>query len=260
MKTIYFIIPLCVLSFNHLFGRIMNGYEPQIERSKIALQELKAFLSENKHLSLGERLQVKEDIENLTSCISYYEITEALIRQLRVISPGIFVETDNLKDKRGRPTDVYVKLIPKEAARILLEAATFFAQAPADEDLNHSAYGDYSVSVEIWISNNALFLLSHELGHIKYIVPNLATYAKFYNKHYAKVRVNLGHIGHFPFDQSGKYARGFEKRFLEDEKTYLQKGGKKPQTFFSLLTRIRKTIRNSENIPLDEALASNHTF
>ena len=260
MKTIYLIIPLCILSFSPLFGRIMNGYEPQVQSNKISLQKLRMLLYEKKNMSVAQTLRVKSEIENLTNYICYYELTKELLHQLRIVSPAIFHEADNLEDKRGRPTDIYVKLIPKELARIQLKAASFLSQASIDEDANHSVYGDYSVAVDIWFSNNALFLLSHELGHLKYIVPNLATYCKFYNKHYYKGRVNLDQIGHFRFDPSGKCANTFEKRFLEDEKTYLKKADKKPADFFSRMTRIRKAMRNSESIQRAEAIVSNDTF
>jgi hypothetical protein len=238
----------------------MNGYEPQIQNSKITLQKLRMLFYEKKHMSLAQRARVKSKIENLTNYICYYELTEALIHQLRIVSPHIFDEADNLEDKRGRATDVYVKLIPKELARIGLEAASFVSQASIDEDANHSEYGDYSVAVDIWFSNNALFLLSHELGHIKYIVPNLATYCKFYNHHYYKQRVNLNQIGHLRFDPSGKCAKTFERRLVEDEKTYVKNVGKRPEDFFSLMARIRKTMRNSESMQPTEAIVSNDTF
>ena len=211
-------------------------------------------------MSLAERSRVKSQIENLICYISNYELTEELIHRLRIISPGIFMETDNLLDKRGRPTDIYVKLIPKESARIPLEAASFFAQAPLNEDANRSEYGDYSVAVDICFSDNAVFLLSQELGHIQYIVPNLATYCKFYNKHYANNRISLGYIGHLKFDPSGKSAKTFERRFVGDEKNYYKNGGKKQVTFYTLLIRSRKAMRHSESIRPDEAMVSTEAF
>jgi hypothetical protein len=238
----------------------MNGYEPQIQNNRIALQKLRTLLLEKKQMSVAQRVRVKSEIENLTNYVCYYELTEALIHQLRIVSPNIFYEADNLEDKRGRPTDIYVKLIPKELARIGLEAASFFAQASVDEDANHSVYGDYSVAVDIWFCNNVLFLLSHELGHIKYIVPNLATYCKFYNRHYYKEKVNLDRIGHLRFDPSGKCAKIFERRFVEDLKSYSKNMGKRPEDFFSLMARIKKSMRNSESIKPTEAIVSNHTF
>lgn len=246
MKTIYFIIVLSVLSFSHSSGRIKNGYETQLQSMKASLQKLNLLLLEGKDISLAQRLRVKSKIENLIIYISCYELTEELIRQLRMVSPGMYLEVDSIKDRRGRPTDVYVKLLPREKSRIHFPGVSFFKQAPMDEDANLSEHGEYSVSVDIWIGDNSLFLLSHELGHVKYVIPNLATYSKFYYNHYPKEREDMNCIGHHGRDQSGKYANAFEKRFVEDKGSYFQSGGKKPESMSSLFNRIKKNTRNFE--------------
>jgi hypothetical protein len=260
MKTINLVIVLYVLSFSLLFGRIRNGYEPQLQSTKISLQKLNLLLLEDKDMSLAQRLRVKTKIENLINYISCYELTEEVIRQLKIVTPYIYIEIDCLKDRKGRPTDVYMKLIPKEKSRMQLKAASFFKQMPMDEDANLSEYGAYSVSIDIWIVDNALFLLSHELGHINYIVPNLATYSKFYEKHYPKSKVNISYIGHEPYDQSGKSANVFEKRFLQDKRIYFQNGGKKIDSLISLLNQIKRNTRNSEAVDPLTTLVSTHTF
>ena len=215
MNTIYLIIVLCVLSFSHLFARIRNGYEAQLQSTKISLRKLNLQLLEDKDAWPVPRLQIKSKIENLINYISCYELTQELIRQLKTVSPDIYHEINNIKDKKGRPTDVFVKLVEREKSRIQLKAASFFQQAPTDEDANVSEYGEYSVSVEIWLVDKALFLLAHELGHVKYIIPNLATYSRVLQYYYPQAKVNVSYIGHNRYDQSGKYANIFEKRFLE---------------------------------------------
>jgi hypothetical protein len=47
---------------------------------------------------------------------------------------------------------------------------------------------------------------------------------------------------------------------VEDEKTYVKNVGKRPEDFFSLMARIRKTMRNSESMQPTEAIVSNDTF
>ena len=42
-----------------------------------------------------------------------------------------------------------------------------------------------AVSVKIWAVNKALFVLAHELGHVKYQVPHLASYINEYKKYYS---------------------------------------------------------------------------
>ena len=144
-------------------------------------------------------------MQSLINYISCYELTDVLIARMKLVSPAIFWEIENIKDKKGRPTDVYVKLVPDERARVNLKAATFISQAAEDVDASYTEYGPFSVSVDICIRDNSLFLLSHEFGHIKYIVPNLAAYKEFYNKLYGRAKYsNLPYIGHGHQDESGR--------------------------------------------------------
>jgi hypothetical protein len=253
MKTIYLLILVCIFSCNHLLGRIRNGYEPKLQSSKISLQHLYLML-EDAGLSFTKRLQIKSEIENMVRHISYHALTEVLIRQLKIESPDIYAELDNIKDKRGRSTDIYVRVIPKDKSRIQLKAASFFQQAPMDEDASVSDYGEYSVSVDIWAVDNALYLMSHELGHVKYIVPNLATYVKYYKRKYARLKHDASFIGHNWSDPSGKYADAFAKRFLHDEEIYLKNGGRKLEAPRLLLTRFKRNTKNLES--LDPTIAS----
>jgi hypothetical protein len=202
------------------------------------------ILLEN-NLTITEKLLLKSKIEKLVNYISHYELTDEFIRQFRIVAPIIFTELDDIKDRRGRSTDVYIRLVSEEQARTPMVAATFFERMPDDEDANVSWYGPYSVSVDISIGENSLFLLSHELGHIRYIVPNLADYYKFYNWNYSNA-TGFHNMGHSANDPSGQYAHMFERRFLEEKKVYSRNGGKKPMSLFSLLTQLKKSTRNRQ--------------
>lgn len=244
MRNIYFVGILCIFSSSHLFGKIKNGYENNLQLNREALQKLNTQLLTDKDMARAIRLKIKSKIEALVEYISFYELTEMLIDQLRMFSPGIYAEMDSIRDKKGRSTDIYVKIISKEKSRIQLKAASFLKQARTDGDANISEYGAYSVSVEIWLVDNASFLLSHELGHLKYIVPNLAAYSKFYNRLYAKTKIDVSFIGHSRHDPSGKYADNFGRQFVKDKALYLKNGGKKPEPLFVLFNRILKNNRN----------------
>ncbi len=244
MKKFYLVV-LCILSFHHLFGKVKNGYEPRVEDSRASLQSLNLLLFDGKKLSPADRLLVRSKIEKLVEYLSLYELTDEFIRHFKIVAPIMFTEMDNIKDKRGRFTDIYVRLIPEGKSRVPLSAASFFEQTPDDEDANVSHYGIYSVSVDIVIVNNALFLLSHELGHIKHVVPNLAEYSKFYNWRYKSTSDN-SYMGHSANDLSGKQSQIYERRFLEEQKIYFKHGGKKPMSLYPLLTQIRKNARNRE--------------
>ena len=244
MKRFYLVV-LCILFFQHLFGKIKNGYEPRLEDSRTSLQSLNLLLLEGKKLSAAERQLVRSKIEKLVEYLSLYDLTDEFIRHFKIVAPIMFTEMDNIKDRRGRFTDIYVRLIPEGKSRIPVSAASFFEQTPDDEDANVSHYGIYSVSVDISILDKALFLLSHELGHVKYVVPNLAEYSKFYNWRYNSTSDN-SYMGHSANDLSGEQSHIFERRFLEEQKTYFKHGGKKPMSLGPLLTQIRKNAKNRE--------------
>lgn len=204
------------------------------------------MLSENQCLSSHQIHRIKSDIKDLISSISYYELTDKLIEQLKVVAPDVYNEIDSITDKKRRPTHVFVRLIPKDHARIQLTAATFFSQSRRDEDACFSEYGLYSVSIDIWLSEHALFLLCHELGHIKYAVPNLASYCDFYKRNYRNQMDNLTFIGHRRRDLSGKSAVAFEKKFLKDRAIFLKQEGQKPESAIAMMQKIRKKNKNLE--------------
>jgi len=223
------------LSFGNLFGKIKNGYERHIQSNKEYLQVLNSLLTENSDLSASQRRDLKSRIDSVVNYILCYEITQDLIDQLRIISPDIFYEIDGITDKRGRPTDVYIKLITREQATIPYQGATYFMQASDDEDRPYSEYGEGTISIK-------MFVLCHELGHAKYVVPNLATYTLFYKRHYRNVQGNPEYIGHDLRDLSGKSALSFESRFRKDYTNYLSSGGDRLESTLTLMHKIRKTI------------------
>ena len=253
MKKFYLLVVL-VVSFDQSFGTIRNGYEPGLEGALNSLHNLNMILIDNKNLTYAEKLLVKSKIEKLVVHISLYELTDEFIRQFKIVAPVIFTEIDNIKDKQGRYTDVFIKLVPEAQARTTMVAATFFEQMGEDEDASASHYGPYSVSVDIHIVDNALFLLSHELGHISYIVPNLAEYTRFYSWHYRN-SARFDYMGHTANDPSGQSAHFFERRFIIEKKIYAENGGKKPMSLAPLLTQIKRNNNNQQtSYPLVFAL------
>ena len=116
--------------------------------------------------------------------ISYYELTKCLIRQFKIVAPELYAEIDSIKDKKGRAINVYIKFIPQDETKVKAWGTTYIEQQKTDKDGYLSAYGVNSVSVKIWIVGNALLVLAHEFGHVKYQVPNLATYIEYYKSHY----------------------------------------------------------------------------
>ncbi len=248
MKANFLFATLMILSSCVLFAEIRNGYEAGLRTAIAALQQLSTRLSSDKNLSLLEKQNIRSEIKKVTDIISHYELTRQLINQFRIVSPVIYSEMDTISDKRKRPTNIFIKLIPFEQSRVQLMAASFFRQSPRDSDASYSEYGENSVSVNICIGQNALQLLSHELGHIRYVVPNLATYTSFYQRYYKRELTDFSYVGHSPFDESGKTAMSFEQRFRADLAYYLINGGMKFESTASLIDRIRRNSRKPETI------------
>lgn len=233
---------LWLFAIEALHARLLNGYGGQIASNKQSLENLRMMLLGSDSLSPDQRRQLKSKIAALVDFISLYEITEEAIDQLRTVSPKIFLASDAVRDKRGRRTDIYVKLVHKERSRLPLEGANFLWQHANDKDLSVSEFGNRTASIEVWINCNAVLLLSHELGHVIYIVPNLATYVDFYKSAYARVG-DITYVGHKYQDPSGKSADNFMMQFRNDLREYRRLGGVKLESPLSRLVAIRKQLR-----------------
>jgi len=256
MKTYVLFIIMFDLSFCIVFGKIKNGYESQLKNSEEALQKLHAMLQDNSELSGAQRRKIKSRIEDMEDHILYYHLTEELLHQLKIVSPDIHSEMDTIKDKKGRATDVYVKVIPLEQATIDLEGATFFSQASGDEDKSTSEYGEGTISIRILITSNLIVVLCHELGHVKHIVPNLAHYMKFHKIHYA--HLNFWYMGHDIDDRSGVSAEAYESKFRKDYALYLRDGGMRFESAISRLHRFRKNFQHRDDLFSPSLLSKNY--
>jgi len=201
-------------NYSVVFGEIMNGYEKDILSLRQSLKHL-SLLMQEKTLTADQRRKLKSTIEVVLNNISYYELTENLLNQFKVMAPDLHEEISTITDSRGKAVNVYVKFIPKDATSVKAWGTTYIDHAKNDNDTYVSEYGENSVSVKIWLVNKALLVLSHELGHVKYQVPNLATYLQYYRKHYDP-NDHEDCRGHNPDDPSGKNALEYEKRFRKN--------------------------------------------
>jgi hypothetical protein len=245
MKKNYFLVIIFIVTLNNVFGEIRNGYRKGIQSARESLKSLHALLIKNE-MSASQRKKVKASIAVMVDYISYYELTENLLRQFRTISPDLYDQIDTIRDIKGRSTDVYVKFIPQEEAEVMSAGITYIHQAAEDRHTNVSEYGERTISVKIWILNNALSVLSHELGHINYLVPNLASYFEYYRKTYRYRDQQPEHncVGHHFRDLSGKNAEVFERTFKKDYSDYLKKEADRPETPPALAQDIRKKIQS----------------
>jgi hypothetical protein len=84
-------------------------------------------------------------------------------------------------------------------------------------------------------------VLSHELGHVKYQVPNLATYLDYHRKHYDH-DVHQDCVGHNPDDPSGKNALEYEKRFRRNIISFQKLGNQKLVDPVALQGKIKRSL------------------
>ena len=231
---------ILLLSCNHGFAEIKNGYEKDILIMKESLKNLTNILIENKNLSGIQRRKIESKAETLVNHISFYDLTENLLNQFKIIAPRLYAEIDTISDRKGRPVHVYVKFVPVDATKVKAWGTTYLNQVENDKDAYLSEYGELTVSIKIWIVPKALLVLSHELGHVKYQIPNLASYMDFHKKYYKDELSN--YIGHNPHDPSGKTAVQTEKLFRKEYFYFLKNTNEKIQNPVILLTKIRKSM------------------
>jgi hypothetical protein len=164
-------------------GKLRNGYERHINYVRESLRNFYNTLTTNKSLSLAERRKIKARIEDFITYQSYYELTENLLSQFRIISPGIFNNIDTMKDARGRLIDVYVEFIPRQEGLVMPAGTTYMAQSNEDEDTCLSEFGRQSVAVKVWVLIRRSLSYRMNSGHVAYQVPNLAAYTEYYKRY-----------------------------------------------------------------------------
>jgi hypothetical protein len=214
MKTSCLSIVLVILSFNHSYGELRNGYTDGINSARVSLKVLYSLLHNDTKMNAAQKKAIEARLKDVLNYITAYELTETLLAQFRLIAPQLYDQIDTIKDRRGRMTDVYIKFIPGEQANVQAWGVTGITQVTGDPDACLSEYGESTVSVKIWIVPKALVVLSHELGHIKYVVPNLARYVEYHVRNYRPGTTESNHVGHNPNDASGESAEIFEKKIL----------------------------------------------
>ena len=229
----------------NVFGEIKNGYEGELFKMQESLKNLTRIISETNDLLPSARRTIESKIELLISNISYYELTENLLHQFKIIASDLYSEIDTIRDRNGRAVDVFVKFIPTDATEVKAWGTTYMSQAKNNPDGCLSEYGDHTVSVKIWIVNNALLVLAHELGHVKYQVLHLAHYFEFYKKNYFGIMNDANHIGHNPSDPSGKSANNYEKLFRR-EYAYFLKANEKIENPIVLAEKIKRNLSTNK--------------
>ena len=231
-------ILMFILTCHAVFGEIKNGYEKNISGTKQSLTILRARLLDDENMTPWQRRKIQSTIATLVDHVAYYDLTEGLLIQFKAIAPELYAQIDTISDRLGRPVDVYIKFVPADATSVKAWGLTYIDQSTDDKDAYQSEYGKFTVSVKVWIVQKALLVLAHELGHVKYQVPNLASYCEFYKNHYATSQQNS--MGHDIDDPSGKWASEFGKSFQKKYADFLKSSIEKVQNPLALLVRLKK--------------------
>lgn len=226
MRSFILIFFVCIIFQNTASGKIKNGYSLYIDTVIKSLKSLRE-LAKRKDQNVMQNLRLREKINQHINYIFYFQQTEELLAQFHQIAPDLYNEIDSIMDRQGREIDVYVKMVLEKEIKFDVGGITNLDHVATDVDAYRSSYGDYSVSVKIRMLPLALTILAHEFGHIRYQVPNLAEYFKYYNQTYTNRFGLLNIIGHDADDHSGKSADAYVRLFRERYKNYLRAAGKK---------------------------------
>ncbi len=240
---------LCLFVNYHTPGKIRNGYEIEIRQAEIVLSNLQK-MSENiqfgQQVTFERKEKLESEINRIKEYIVLYQLTESLLKQFKMIAPDLYREIDTIKDLNKQSVDVFVKFLTIDNMPIGINGTTNVGQSQQDFNTYSSEYGSGTVSVKIVIRNKSLRLLAHELGHVKYQVPNLASYVKFYHKKYHHVRSIAK--GHHPNDPSGIQAHLFAKRLDNYYQNYGRNKHQKIDSPVVQLQNIRKSLNNFDQL------------
>jgi len=231
-------ILLFVLTSHAVFGEIKNGYEKKILGSKESLKILRAKLHDVS-ITPAQRRRIQSTIAVLVDHVSYYELTEGLLTQFKTIAPALYAEIDTITDRLGRPVNVYIRFVPIDGTDVKAAGTTYMDQSVHDKDTYTSEFGEFTVSVKVWIVSKALLVLAHELGHVKYQVPNLASYFVYHKNHYYNTSTPNS-IGHDIEDPSGKSAIESGKSFIKVYSDFLKLSNVRVQNPLVMLARLKK--------------------
>lgn len=193
---------LCLGFCQEMYAEIRNGYEEEIIKVEKWLNQLHEIA--NRPLNELQREKMNKKLEEAHATVDKlrenHKKTQELIDMLRMIDPELYHEINTIQDSEGNETDVYIKVVDRLSLGML--GATNVDHSIDNPNVYSSQYGDYTVSVRIVDTNpiRAMLILVHELGHVRYQVPHLAEYIRFYKKTYQNKYLEGIKKGHHPDD------------------------------------------------------------
>ena len=227
MKRLCFIALaiLCLGIYQETYAAIRNGYDIELIKAEKWMHNLKAINQEV--LSTAQRMALEERLKTAHATLKKFRKNQAktqeLIEMLRMIDPDLYHEINTIKDCEGTETDVYIKVVDDLGPD--LRGATNVHHSDDNPNVYSSEYGDYSVSIRLITTGpiRPIWILAHELGHVRYQVPHLAEYTAFFQKVYSQRDYKLFQIGHHVKDPSHQSVKETMKTFKKSWKAYNRK-------------------------------------
>ena len=199
-----------------LFAAIKNGYQAELDLWNLQVKGLENALTKEKHDDLQRRTLasiLRHTKRYRDKLEKNRDLTLDALEQFKQIDPALYYAINNIKDKQGNVTDVYVKLIEDYGHDNGIYGTTNLRQCPKNRHVYVSSYGRHTVDVKVNSGRKALELLAHEFGHVRYQVPNLASYMVYFQQQYR----NHHHLctGHSPDDPSHLSVMGTTREFMD---------------------------------------------
>jgi hypothetical protein len=215
------LVILCLGFCPEIYAEIRNGYEEEIIKVEKWLNQLYEIangpLNELQREKMNKKL--KEAHATVDKLRENHGNTQELIEMFRMIDPALYDEINTIQDNEGNETDVYIKVVDDLGPD--LRGATNVKHSDDNPNVYSSEYGDYTVSIKLITTGPIwpLWILVHELGHVRYQVPHLVEYTTFHKKVYQDQHF-AGVQGHHPNDPSYYSVQETSKAFKKSWNEY----------------------------------------
>ena len=190
---------------------VINPYKKLIEIAKNDISNAKIRLSNLQRGTLeykSEKQQLRAARKDKRIAMSNYMTVSVAINEVKQYNRELYDRINNLTDETGAPVDVYVTLDDKIGTGKAGQCINNWQDgrfALFDLDNRISSSNGVRVSLNPTASSDMGLTLSHEFGHLDYIVPNVLKY----NAWLISNGLNyIGYDGHSkdPIDPSGMAA------------------------------------------------------
>jgi hypothetical protein len=217
-------------------AEIRNGYNHEMTYAEMSVNLYGKVLSDDKSDYATKQI-AKEKIKQWRKIIAYHQLTDRLLEQFKLISPGIYQNINTIKDFNNHSVDVFVKFMDMSEMPASSQGATNVSAF--DEHTYQSEYGIRTVSVKVAINAISLRTLAHEFGHVSYQVPHLSEYIKKYYSIYKQRRSVNGVTGHADNDVGGMRADEYVDLYQDQRRIYKSSGNGilSPEKLLQLIER-----------------------